>query len=115
MKTSTLRILCTLAGVAAATAAQAGKPHHHHTAAPPRNTAPVVQLPPDAQAAAIPTPLAGPTVSLPAPRDDFYAAQARARPAAPSVTTQARTDTPAAPPAAYRGGEHGPMVDLPQQ
>jgi hypothetical protein len=109
MKQNKLRILVALAGLAAI-AAQAG--------GPPRNTAPIVQLPPSVQPEAIATPMAGPDVSLPPPRDDFYATQARARPSAPTVTTQAMAETPA--PAynrnhTYRGGEHGPTVDLPQK
>jgi hypothetical protein len=104
MKQTKLRILVALAGLAVISAQAGG---------PPRDTAPIVQLPPSVQPATVATPLAGPDVSLPPPRDDFYASQARARPAAPTVTIQAAlADTPAGN---YRGGEHGPTVDLPQK
>lgn len=113
MKISRLRILGALVGVAAAAAAQAGKPSHHGSA-PPRNTAPIVQLAPDVQPAVIPTAEAGPTVSLPPPRDNFYPAQAAARPAAaaaapaPTVMAEAQGQPPR-----RQGGEHGPVVELP--
>lgn len=111
MNRNKLRILTALAGLAAISAQAGG---------PPRDTAPIVQLAPSVQPETVPTPMAGPNVNLPPPRDDFYATQARARPAAPTVTTQALADTPAPRSSygsnrTYRGGEHGPTVDLPQK
>jgi len=109
MNQNKLRILMALAGLAAISAQAGG---------PPRDTAPIVQLAPSVQAQAVATPMAGPNVNLPPPHDDFYATQARVRPAAPTVTTQAMAETPAPvyrPSQTYRGGEHGPTVDLPQK
>lgn len=98
MKISKLRILGVAVGVLAAGAAVAGKP--------PRNTAPVVQLPPSSEIAVVPTAEAGPTVTLPPPRDEYAATRAQA----PKVETQARTEN-----THLRGGESGPVVELPQK
>jgi len=98
MKISKLRILGAVVGVLAAGAAVAGKP--------PRNTAPVVQLPPGGEVAVVPTAEAGPTVTLPPPRDEYAAAKAPA----PTVETQARSEN-----TRLRGGENGPVVELPQK
>jgi hypothetical protein len=103
MKISKLRILGAVVGVLAAGAAVAGKP--------PRNTAPVVQLPPGGEVAVVPTAEAGPTVTLPPPRDEYAAAKAPAAKApAPTVETQARSEN-----TRLRGGENGPVVELPQK
>ena len=105
MNHSKLRILLALAGLATLSTQAGG----------PRDTAPIVQLPPTVQAGEIATPMAGPNVTLPEQHEDFYAAQARARPAAPTVTTQAMVETPATtsyPTTTYRGGAHGPTVDV---
>lgn len=116
MKNSTLRMLAALVGVIAAATAQAGKPSHHGST-PPRNTAPIVQLPPEAQPVVIPTAEAGPTVSLPPPRDNFYSTHAAARPSvaaqAPAPTVMAEAQGQGKP--LRQGGEHGPVVELPQR
>ncbi len=100
MKTSKLRILGIVVGVLAAGAAVAGKP--------PRNTAPVVQMPPSTDIAVIPTAEAGPTVSMPPPHDAYVAPAAKAP--APKVEAQARTEN-----TRLRGGETGPVIELPQK
>ena len=131
MKTSKLRILGALIGVLAAGAAQAGKPHH----TVPRNTAPIVQLPQDANTAAT-TPEPGPSVAMPPPHDS-YVAPAAAHASVPTAQVQARaeqTRLPRAEPVQrprtvptpvtaqtvteskhLRGGETGPVIELPQK
>jgi len=100
MKTSKLRILGLVVGLVAASTASAGKA--------PRNTAPVVQMPPSTDVAVIPTAEAGPSVSMPPPHDEYVAPAAKAP--APKLEVQARTEN-----THLRGGESGPVIELPQK
>jgi len=101
MKSSKLRILGAFAGATLATASYAHGVRH--------STAPVVQLPPNGEVVPIPKKMAGPSVTMPSPHDD-YVAPAVARAPAPKVEAQARAEE-----THLRGGEAGPVVQLPQQ
>lgn len=101
MKSSMLRTLGALAALSIASASYA------HGA--PRNTAPVVQMPPNAEVQPIEKKMAGPSVTMPGPHDTYTAPAAKAP--APKVDVQARAEQ-AQP---LRGGETGPVVQLPQQ
>ncbi len=101
MKSSKLRILGALVASTLATATYAGGVRH--------STAPVVQLPPNGEITPIPKKMAGPSVTMPGPRDE-YIAPAATQAAAPKLDTQARVES-----IHLRGGETGPVVELPQK
>lgn len=81
----------------------------------PGQSAPVVQLPQDAQRVVIPTPLGGPTVTLPVrggivPAADGTAESAYVPAPRPKVLLPPMTDT-----RPLRTAEAGPVVYLPQK
>lgn len=106
MKSSKHRILGALAAITLATASYAGGPRH--------STAPVVQLPPNGEVTPIPKKMAGPSVTMPSPHDD-YVAPVATQAATPKADVQARVESTRLHSTHHRGGEGGPVVQLPQK
>src|SRR5579859_1376880 len=100
MKSSKLRILGALAGATLATASYAHGVRH--------STAPVVQLPPNGEITPIPKKMAGPSVTMPGPHEE-YVAPPTVQASAPKADVQARVESTHLQSSHLRGGEAGPV------